>query len=475
MNLIDQLNEIQSDLGHLHSEIVLCIGAMAILGLGLIKAPHWIVKGTFYALVALVLFGWSPGTERLFSGMILETPLTNPIGRIILFGTILMIFFRNREWHNCTYYFLLLIVLLGCIVSMKANHLLLLYLGIETISYGCYVLTGFVHNRSGYEAGIKYLIFGGVSSAIMIYGISLVYGASGTLSIEVMQESHLYQIGWIFVFCGLFFKVALVPFHLWVPNTYQAGAIDFVAFLSVVPKLAILVVIGRLIDQVSWAYEFVMGIGVFTVLIGSFGSLVQKNVRRLIAYGAIAQTGFLLPLVILGGAEDAFVWYASVYVLMTFGAFYLVSEYESRQVFVLEDYKGIGKKNLFLAIISGLIFLSLIGLPPLAGFTAKWFLFSSLWETYQLSHNTLTITYLVVAVLMTVISFYFYFRISYVQFFSEADRTVEISPKSTIFVAFVSIILILLFVAPNLLSPLLFRNCLKNMFIYQVLFELFGQ
>ena len=244
MNLSEQLEGILHDLQHLTAEITLVIGALLVLIVGLFK-PSQVVTKSLVALAFLSVFTHAiVNEEMLFQEMIFQSQLSGQF--IKLFGVtgLLVLLFPTSENHRSSYYFMILMVMLGAIMMLQSTHLLLIYLSIELVSYGSYALTNFSFDKKSHEAGIKYLLFGGVSSAIMLFGMSMLYGVSGSLLIADMIGLSLYgQVGAVMLMAGILFKISAVPFHIWTPNVYQAAPVDTVTFFSIVPKLAGLVLL----------------------------------------------------------------------------------------------------------------------------------------------------------------------------------------------------------------------------------------
>ncbi|MEM7299169.1 MAG: proton-conducting transporter membrane subunit, partial [Bacteroidota bacterium] len=248
--------------------------------------------------------------------------------------------------------------------------------------------------------------------------------------------------------------------QIWVPATYQEAPIDAVAIMSIVPKLAGIVLLKRLLlsPQLAdshWIIQVVLLLGIATVIIGTAGALRQSNTRRMISFGAIAHSGFLLPFAILIGetGDQAFWWYSFAYVVMNLAAFYLLGKYEEQGITKNEEYqKG---AETWGGIAFAIVLISLVGIPPLAGFTAKFFLFSSLWEVYQLSEQPIYLIYFLVVVFATVISLFFYLRIPYYAFVSggakQPTASIKFSLSTKIVATIFAVTLLFLFFVPKLI------------------------
>lgn len=456
MSLSDQLEGILHDLQHLTAEMALVFGALLVLIIGLFKPSQIGIKSAVAFTFILVFTHVISNEESLFGGMVFQSYLGSQFIQLFsIVGLFLLLFFTSKN-HRSSYYFLLLMVMLGALMMMQSVHLLLIYLSIEMVSYGSYVLTNFSFNKKSHEAGIKYLLFGGVSSAIMLFGMSMLYGVSGSLLMADMSELSLYgQVGAVMLMVGVLFKVSAVPFHIWLPNVYQAAPTDTVTFFSIVPKLAGLVLLKNVLDNLGWGHEWLLVLGILTIVFGTFGALRQTNVRRLISYGAIAHTGFLMPFVILPISTPLFVWYAVIYALMNVGVFYLIGQFEKRGVHALNDYSSLGRSLPILGILMTVVLVALIGLPPTAGFTAKWILFSSLWSLYQAGSEVLILSYLLVAIFATAVALFYYIRVPYYLFIKSGGFEIEKpSLVAHLFAGLIALILLGLFFVPNLASNL---------------------
>ena len=256
------------------------------------------------------------------------------------------------------------------------------------------------------------------------------------------------------------FKASIVPFHIWVPATYQSAPNDATAILSIVPKLGALVLLQRVFQSApdSWILNLCLMLGILTIVFGTFSALKQSNTRRLISFGAIAHSGFLLPLALMNSetSDQVFWWYAAVYAIMNLTIFFFLDEFERSDFFNLMDYASIGDKIPLIGISLTIVLISLIGLPPLAGFTAKLFLFTSLWEYYLIDSNPMFLSYLLVAIFATVISLFFYLRIPYQMFLvkTETSKSIDFSFSTKIIATLFSIVLILLFFVPQILTEM---------------------
>lgn len=464
MNLTEQLQNILHDLQFVRVETALILGAIVLLITGLVSKSNVLLKSVF-ALAVLVAFYLNVQTLEMglsLSDSIFHSPISQHFTSLFLLVSIVILGFKREQKHSAEFYFFILSMLIGGIFMMKANSLLVIYLVIELVSFSSYILTNFSFKKTAHEAGIKYLLFGAISSAIMLFGLGLIYGSTNTFFISEWDSDTfsllLPQVGFIMMLLGIFFKASIVPMHIWVPATYQSAPNDAAAFMSIIPKLAAFVLLFRMIETTSfsssnWIIQLSLLLGILTIIFGTLGALKQTNARRMISFGAIAHSGFLLPFAFMNSATamESFWWYTVVYALMNLAIFYLLDVFERKGIFTLDDYGSLkGEKGIGIAIT--LVLVSLIGLPPLAGFTAKFFLFTSLWEFYQLTTDSIFAIYLFVAVFATIASLFFYLRIPYHLYISKSEDTqsIDFNLSTKIIATLFALVLLLLFFAPDI-------------------------
>ncbi len=355
-------------------------------------------------------------------------------GIIILAGS--FNYLRGRTPYRGEFYGLFMLAVLAMILMAGSTNLLMIYLSTEFLSYMSYILTGFLReNRKSNEASIKYFLFGAVTSATMLYGISLFYGATGSLDLaqisQVFQQNSATQtlalFGAALMVTGFGFKAALVPFHSWSPDAYEGAPTPVTTFLSVGPKaagFAILVrvfVTGILVYQQSWVALLVI-ISVLTMTLGNVVALTETNVKRMLAYSSIAQAGYMLiGLVGLAlGAKNqlyglnALLIYIFAYLFTNIGAFLIVIAIENETGATdISQYGGMIRRAPFLAAMMVFFFLSLAGIPPTAGFIAKFFVFAS---ALNVGQGVLA----AIGVINSIISVFYYFRVIRPMFFEPA-------------------------------------------------------
>lgn len=360
---------------------------------------------------------------------------------------------------------LLIATVLGMSLLCMATHWLIVYLALELLSLSSYLLVALSPTKKAAEGSLKYLLFGSISSAVMLYGISLIYGLTGTLDLTdagmqlglsantslVMNVAMLMTVG------GLLFKLSLVPFHVWTPDVYEATPTPVVSFLSVAPKVAVLLVLMRVASAFPiQLMPLLGGIALISITVGNVAALWQQNMRRLLAYSSIAQAGYLLVGIVAFsrlGFESA-TFYSIAYLLLNMAAFLLVDILQPRSETNLSNYAGLGKKHALVSVVLTIIMIALAGLPPTVGFTAKWLIFSSLWESYQLQSQSWLLWLLVGGIINAAISLAYYLRLPYILFFKSpppVSSTLPVPVVSKILAGTLLTIVLLLFFKPELL------------------------
>jgi NADH-quinone oxidoreductase subunit N len=290
---------------------------------------------------------------------------------------------------------------------------------------------------------MKYFLFGSVATACSIYGLSILYGLSGTLDYThenfattlIQHASPLLLIGSVLALVGLLFKIVAAPFHLWAPDVYESAPTAVVAFISVIPKLAGIALLARftlalnLFGNSGYNWQLILGIlSMASIIIGNFSALGQINPKRMLAYSSVAQAGFLLVGIVPLGIEGIrfMMFYATIFMITNFLAFHTLSQFEnSLNAYKIPSFAGLGRVALLPAIAMLIGFISLTGLPPTAGFSAKLLIFSSLWSTYQQGSNLIVIALLLVGLINTVVSLFFYLKIPYHLFLKEAKSPIQ--------------------------------------------------
>jgi NADH-quinone oxidoreductase subunit N len=361
---------------------------------------------------------------------------------LVILSSVIIIFFsltsnevKAALDRHGEYYTLIFGMILGMFFMISASDLILVYLSLELVSLSSYILAGFTkESLRNSEASLKYIIYGGVASGIMLFGISIIYGLTGTTnlymlndllpSIQVqMQSGFIFYLACILIFAGIGFKISAAPFHFWTPDVYEGAPITITAYLSIASKAAGFALLIRfikvtfiesvdisgywiLLNLIDWK-SFLILISILTMTLGNFAALWQSNMKRLLAYSSIAHAGYLLlGLAVLSDQGlVAILIYFAVYAFMNLGAFFVVmliaNKLGSEEI---EDYKGLGYRMPLLGFSIAVFLISLTGIPPTAGFIAKLYLFIALVDA-----NMIAVA--VIALLNTVVSLYYYIKV----------------------------------------------------------------
>lgn len=289
----------------------------------------------------------------------------------------------------------------GLMLMAESRHLLMAYVAIETVSLSSYLLVAFADEARSAEASMKYFLFGALSSGLMLFGMSLVFGLTGQLSfgalkgtVATMQQpmAGALVVAVALVLVGLAFKISMVPFHMWTPDAYEGAPIPVAALLSVGPKAAGLALVLRVADALSGVWQaffpLMTGLAIVTMTLGNLAALAQTNIKRLLAYSTIAQVGYLLIGVVVGSplAREGLVVYLAAYLFMNLGVFACAQAVvEATGSEALEAFRGLSRRAPALALVCAVFLLSLTGLPPLLGFFGKALLFGAALEAGQVA------------------------------------------------------------------------------------------
>jgi NADH-quinone oxidoreductase subunit N len=396
------------------------------------------------ALVALLRERLVTTGPKIWSGMVVLDPLGVAFKTLILGAALVLVLaytFRNaRELRGlgpAELYALLLAATLSALLLVSANDLAMLYLSLEMLSLSSYVLVAYIKgDRMSNEASLKYLLFGAASTGAMLYGLSLIYGMTGTTSLPGIQEALVaglsetnrltLYVAVVFVFAGFGFKTAAVPFHFWCPDAYEGAPTPVTAFLSVAPKVAGFAILTRffygslatplmnpwdLAPSLPWPALLAV-ISVVTMTVGNVAALTQTNMKRLLAYSSIAHAGYILMgLVALSenGARGVLI-YLFAYLLMNLGAFLVVMLIHHHEgTFDVRDYPGLLRRAPLLAVALTLFLLSLVGIPPLVGFVGKLYVFAAVVEKSRVTawYGWLAL----VGALNAAVAAFYYFRV----------------------------------------------------------------
>jgi NADH-quinone oxidoreductase subunit N len=477
MELKEQLTGISESIGHLQPELVLILSIVISLVLGLVlkKNKQIILNAvslvTYLISFLLIIQTWPHQPVSLFGGMMRLDDFSAFFKLLFFTGGFLTILISKQKEETASEYIILIdAILLGaCLLAMSMNFVMLL-LSLELISLPSYMLAGFAFDRKSAEGSLKYFLFGTVATACMIYGISLIYGLSSTLDfssnefIEALIDSKapLLFVASFLILAGLLFKIAAVPFHLWAPDVYESAPTPVVAFLSVVPKLAGLAIFIKMVlalnlfGQSALPWSMIVAIvAILSIVIGNLSALAQTNPKRMLAYSSIAQSGFLLIGLATMSMEGIHftMFYAVIFLIMNFLVFAVLHQFEnSISIQSVNNFVGLGRLSIFPAFVFLIGMISLTGLPPTAGFTAKLLIFSSLWTGYQDSQSIVLLVLFGVGLINTVIALFYYLKIPYLLFLKEPASEsipIKISPLRNLLHLILVVLLIYLFLLPG--------------------------
>lgn len=407
---------------------------------------------TYYLTqLSLIITGWLAfdligESATIFSGtFVLDTMGSTFKVFIMGFAIIALVYTRHylkaHELLRNEYFILALMSILGMMVMVSGHSLLTLYMGLEIMSLSLYALIASARNRSvAIEAALKYFVLGAIASGLLLYGMSMIYGITGSLDIAQIsnfarastlasQQTLILNFGLVFLVIGVAFKLGAVPFHMWVPDVYQGSPTSVTMFLSTVPKIAAIALLIRLLidglgDLQHYWSDLLMIIAVLSIALGSLVALMQSNIKRMLAYSTISHIGFVLLGFVTGVVEGygAAVFYVLVYILMSLAAFgsIIVLNKNGFEADQISDYQGLSKHSPWFALIILVVMLSMAGVPPFIGFYSKLFILQQvIAEGY--------VILAVIAVVFAVISAYYYLQIIKTMYFDDADKEITVS------------------------------------------------
>lgn len=454
-------------------EILLAVTASLLLGFGYSRKTDRAPLVRYIAIGLLVLYGFlgfiiGMPTGEAFNGAVVADSFSYYLKFFLgMAGAATLLFSKSflvpEKLDQYEFSVLVLYATLGMSVMVSANSLLTLYIGIELQSLALYVLAAF--NRDSLrasEAGLKYFVLGAISSGLLLYGISLVYGFTGTLHFDAIADSIQANGltsgvvgGMVFILCGLGFKISAAPFHMWTPDVYEGAPTPVTGFFAGAPKFAALALITRLLvepfgDIVSQWQQVIIVLAVLSMFIGAIGGLRQGNIKRLMAYSSIANMGFALVALSAGGEAGVrgMLIFMSIYVITVIGIFACILQMRIRDGMVeqISDLAGLSKSNQSLAVILSIFMFSLMGIPPLLGFFGKFFAFYPAFEAGL-------VWLVVLALIASVIGAFYYLRIIKVMWFDDSEREFVTAPTSLKMLSGLSAMLMFVLILPFLALP----------------------
>jgi NADH-quinone oxidoreductase subunit N len=447
-------------------EIVLACLAMALLMAGVFRKGDTSDQVSIGAIVALAIVGvlvmWTGEDKGVaFNGAFVVDTFGRVMKLLTLFGSavaiVLSVHFMKREkMVHFEYPILILLATVGMMMMISANSLIALYMGLELQSLALYVVAAINRDSArSSEAGLKYFVLGALSSGMLLYGASLVYGFTGSVgfpeiaaAIGKTGSSLGLVFGLVFIIAGLAFKVSAVPFHMWTPDVYEGAPTPVTAFFASAPKLAAMALFVRVMVSPfagaahDWQ-QILVFVSIASMALGAFAAIGQSNIKRLLAYSSIGHMGFAL--VGLASGSDAgvrgVVIYMMIYLIMTLGVFacVLAMRRKGRHIEEIADLSGLARHNKGLAFVLAMLMFSLAGIPPLAGFFAKYFVFLA---AMQAGLYTLAI----LGVIASVVGAYYYLRIVKIMYFDEPAEAFDAMDGEVKLVAYASGAFVLLFV-----------------------------
>ncbi len=468
-----------NNLNILLPEIFLTLSIFSILMIGVFIKNSFNLTFNLSSLIILltiaIILNGSNSVEKIFSESFMRDSFSNFFKILILTASLFVLnssrdFIVDNKLAKFEYPIIILISILGMFFMVSSNDIILFYLGLELQSLSLYILASIDRdNLRSSESGIKYFVLSALSSGLLLYGCSLLYGFTGStnfdlISDELGKENTGAIFAMVFILVGLAFKVSAVPFHMWTPDVYEGAPTSITSFFAVVPKVAGLAVLIKFMlipfskILIEWQ-TIIIFISIASMILGAVAAIGQKNIKRLLAYSSIGHIGYALAGVATGkisGYESSIV-YIAIYVVMNIGAFsclYLLKkngEYKEN----ISDLAGISKKHPILAISFLIILFSLAGIPPLGGFFAKFYVFTAVVEQkmYALA---------IIGLLTTVISAFYYLKIIKTIYFDDSAISFDVTKNKF---AQLSIILSCGFLLTFFLYPSVLNNVVDTLFL----------
>jgi len=460
-----------NNLSILAPEIFLSISIFSLLMLGVFLKNSYNVVTKFSLLILIllivILYNDTGEVFKVFLSSYIKDPFSNFIKILIALSSIFVLnssqtFIKDNKLDQFEYPIIILISVLGMFIMVSSNDLILFYLGLELQSLSLYILAAIDRdNVRSSESGIKYFILSALSSGLLLYGCSLLYGFTGSTNFDLIANQLTTDntgaiFAMVFILVGLAFKISAVPFHMWTPDVYEGSPTSVTNFFAVVPKIAGLAVLIRFMQTpfgniLSEWQTIVIFISVASMILGAIAAIGQNNIKRLLAYSSIGHMGYALAGIATGNISgySSSIIYICIYVVMNIGAFSCIYMMKKNGKYSenINDLSGISKTNPLLAISFLIILFSLAGIPPLGGFFAKFYVFLAVIENemYWLA---------VIGLLTTVISAFYYLRVIKIIYFDELKEAFEeVHVKSITSTVLIScLILITFFLYPSILS-----------------------
>ncbi|MFO7848052.1 MAG: NADH-quinone oxidoreductase subunit N [Balneolaceae bacterium] len=414
------------------------------------------VVGTLAALASAItaLFG---GSGTAFSGMIAFGGVAAFGSAIVLVGALFSLiicrdYFVDFDLHSGDVYAMILFATVGMLALATSNDLISFFLGLETMSICLYVMAGmFKNEETGAEAALKYFLLGAFATGFLLYGIALIYGATGQTNFEEIagaaEPTLLFLGGSALLLVGIFFKLGAVPFHMWTPDVYQGTPTTLTAFMATAAKsatfVAFILILTRMLpgtESGDWT-GVIQVIAILTMIVGNLIALVQNNVKRMLAYSSIAHAGYLLVGLAAGTAAgySGVLYYLFAYTLMNVGAFGVIAYYERNHGLdftSIESYAGLGFKVPAMGVMLSIFLFSLAGIPPFVGFIGKYYVFAA-------AVNAGLVPLAIIGVLASAASVYYYLRVMVYLYFKEAHKDIPMITPGKVFTSSLALLALL--------------------------------
>ena len=469
-----------NNLNILFPEIFLTLSILTILMLGVFIKNSFNLILNLSSIIMLVtiaiIFNNNSNTEKIFLDSFVRDEFSNYFKILILISSLFVLnssknFIIDNKLNKFEYPIIILISILGMFFMVSSNDLILFYLGLELQSLALYILAAIDRdNLRSSESGIKYFVLSALSSGLLLYGCSLLYGFTGSTNFEIISnELNKQNVGaifaMVFILVGLAFKVSAVPFHMWTPDVYEGSPTSITSYFAAVPKVAGLAILIKFMlvpfsnILLEWQ-TIIIFISIASMILGAVAAIGQKNLKRLLAYSSIGHMGYALAGVATGavaGYKSSIV-YITIYVVMNIGVFSCLYLMKKESVYKenISDLSGISKKHPLLALSFLIILFSLAGIPPLGGFFAKFYIFSAVLEQkmYALA---------IIGLLTTVISAVYYLKIIKTIYFDENKLSFDVVNNkiilSTILIS--CTLLVTFFLYPSFLNEIA-NNLITN-------------
>lgn len=448
------MNSLTNDLMHIVPQIFVLGMASLILIVDLFvrqeqrNITYWLTQMTLIVAAILTIVLQSGAPVQVFHNMVVDDPLTAVLDLLIYASVFVVLVYSRpylqvRDLFRGEFFVLVLFSTLGMMIMVAANHFLSLYLGLELMTLSTYALVALNRDSAvSTEAAMKYFILGALSSGLLLYGMSMLYGATGSLEISQVADiirsgtaNHMVlAFGLVFVVAGIAFKLAAVPFHMWVPDVYEGSPTAVTLFIGTAPELAAFGFVARLLLEGlqglvhDWQGMLII-LSVLSLVLGNVTAIAQTNIKRMLAYSTISHMGFAL----LGFLSGTLAGYSSamlyilIYVMMSLGSFgmVLVLSRAGFEADKIDDFKGLNQKSPWMAFMMLLLMFAMAGVPPTVGFYAKL-------AVFQAALGAGLTWLVVVAVLMSVVGAFYYLRIVKVMYFDAPVDDTPLTPQADV-------------------------------------------